>query len=408
MHRAWFPLIACGLASAAACAALLDAASVTYVAVDAATDADGPSSDTGVGDALGDAGAACIDFDANPLCEDGGFAVNLENSPNHCGRCGHDCQGGGCSGGLCGPTRLYLEPPIDGGPPSGGALVIGVHGGYVYWSTPTDLVSTVALRRIRTDGTMASHDTVVAGLTGFVTALVDDTGVHYVANGVLTRTAHDGSASTPLGNVTLGGALTLGSSPPTLYTTDQGKMVTRVDEIDGGMSTLSADESVPGPIAADGAWVGWLNVPYLREVDGGSSLERLRGGTRLQPIALGAPSFLLFDSTYFYWFELTTNALTRFRTNDPAARPESIGAFGTPSAEPRKTFMHGIVRAGDGVIAGVPDPDTSTHMTLVAFSACRAPRALFHETGVTYSGIASDDKAVYWGVYGGILRRMIK
>jgi hypothetical protein len=33
-------------------------------------------------------------------------AVDLTSDPAHCGRCGHDCRGAPCTGGLCTPSRL--------------------------------------------------------------------------------------------------------------------------------------------------------------------------------------------------------------------------------------------------------------------------------------------------------------
>lgn len=39
--------------------------------------------------------------------------ISLENDPLNCGACGHDCRGGGCSGGLCQPVVLgsgFINP----------------------------------------------------------------------------------------------------------------------------------------------------------------------------------------------------------------------------------------------------------------------------------------------------------
>lgn len=43
-----------------------------------------------------------------------GSCVDISSSPNNCGRCSHDCGGGGCNLGVCQPTTIYTAPlPID-------------------------------------------------------------------------------------------------------------------------------------------------------------------------------------------------------------------------------------------------------------------------------------------------------
>jgi hypothetical protein len=101
---------------------------------------------------------------------DGATCVSSETDPKNCGRCGHDCQGGSCAGGVCQPVRLesaagcaialdatrvywtigdtadhvqLTSEPLSGGAPeavadtAGSVTAIAVDGVSLYWSEAT-------------------------------------------------------------------------------------------------------------------------------------------------------------------------------------------------------------------------------------------------------------------------------
>jgi hypothetical protein len=60
-------------------------------------------------------------LDVNPVAIDGQVcAADLDNDPQNCGRCGHDCLRGACTSGACQPFALAtmqaqpLHIAIDG------------------------------------------------------------------------------------------------------------------------------------------------------------------------------------------------------------------------------------------------------------------------------------------------------
>ncbi len=43
----------------------------------------------------------------------GGCDANLDEDPEHCGSCGHDCFGGECDAGVCQPVELWASVQVD-------------------------------------------------------------------------------------------------------------------------------------------------------------------------------------------------------------------------------------------------------------------------------------------------------
>src|SRR5690349_6959539 len=69
-------------------------------------------SDAGADASSGSHADACPPHHA--LCGSGGSGcgANLDTDPHHCGRCGHDCLGGGCIDGVCG--AVLVAPGTNG------------------------------------------------------------------------------------------------------------------------------------------------------------------------------------------------------------------------------------------------------------------------------------------------------
>jgi len=76
----------------------------------------GRDNDAAAGQGSGDDGApgACPYPTANCGAGAAGCATRLLDDPANCGRCGHDCLGGGCAAGQCQPTVVVPSTSLDG------------------------------------------------------------------------------------------------------------------------------------------------------------------------------------------------------------------------------------------------------------------------------------------------------
>jgi hypothetical protein len=71
-----------------------------------------------------------------------GACVDLTQSANHCGACGHDCIGGMCDAGACAPYTVAKQPT------TGAVASIATDGTRVFWSD----TGKIAIEQIATDG----------------------------------------------------------------------------------------------------------------------------------------------------------------------------------------------------------------------------------------------------------------
>ncbi len=127
------------LVSLAACNAIIGTRDLNYQAagdagLDSAPDTTSPppaDADTPDTEVIPD---AAVD------ASDGACSADLQTDKKHCGRCGHDCQGGDCAAGVCKPVLIADAQ----GKPLGITLLNGV----LYWTNS----STNEVWRARTDG----------------------------------------------------------------------------------------------------------------------------------------------------------------------------------------------------------------------------------------------------------------
>jgi hypothetical protein len=153
------------MATAAACSFELADVVGAPPGADAGADAAG-SDATGPRDGAipDDAGAP---GDAGPPCPDGG----LDSNPRHCGRCGHDCLGGGCEAGVCQP--FVVAPNVS----ESGLEAIAVRNGYLYYGTDRSVL------RCAATGCMGAGDVLATNLQDPDGLAVDDTNVYFVTSG---------------------------------------------------------------------------------------------------------------------------------------------------------------------------------------------------------------------------------
>jgi len=94
--------------------------------------------------------------------------------------------------------------------------------------------------------------------------------------------------------------------------------------------------------------------------------------------------------------------------DDPAASPVSVGTLDLyPDAGLYQELVTGILVDGPTAFVGIPfnNPGQST---ITEFSLCgQPPRAL--TPNLSFPGvILQDDKAIYWGGFGGAITRLAK
>jgi hypothetical protein len=147
----------------------------------------------------------------------GGCPSSLDSNPKHCGRCDHDCEGGECRNGNCGPvviaelgndwasalaldeSNVYWARPIMRAPKVGGTAEvlsrdtpdavwgIAVDTSSVFWGSPT-YGPVRSITKLNLVARALTSDEL-----GAARIAVDTTGVYFTSRGVY-RASHDGSA----------------------------------------------------------------------------------------------------------------------------------------------------------------------------------------------------------------------
>lgn len=103
------------------------------------------------------AGGECLCRAEFTTCGD--ECVTVEDNPKHCGRCGHDCLGGECTGGKCMPLELAYG--------QGHPQDLALDASYVYWIDAVDDNGSSVRRVAKRGGTvqvLATEPTRISGL----------------------------------------------------------------------------------------------------------------------------------------------------------------------------------------------------------------------------------------------------
>jgi hypothetical protein len=115
---------------------------------------------------------------------------DASSDPNNCGACGHSCQGGACTAGVCGPVTLAVTH---------GSLGIALDSVYVYWADSTAGAINKVGKALTHSGTPSAvvSGTAAQGVQGIAT---DTTYIYWTnkAAGQVHRALPTGAALTTL------------------------------------------------------------------------------------------------------------------------------------------------------------------------------------------------------------------
>jgi hypothetical protein len=233
-------------------------------------------------------------------------STSIQTDPKHCGRCGHDCLGGACLGGLCQPVILAYD--------QGGPRGIGVQAGYVYWHNAR--VGSIMRVAVTGGDPLVVLDGLTLGEAQSVGFVVDATGVYARERGRIAKVPLEGVAD---------------AAAATVLTT----------EVNGGTSPA---------IAVDGTYVYYAAPPSISAVpkDGSKPARsiasiQLPGYFNLDD-ALG--SHLSVDDVAAYFTQPTTGLVLRIDKANLDA-----GAEAGPAAPPALLLGNQALPAGTAVTA---------------------------------------------------------
>lgn len=242
-----------------------------------------------------------------------GCDANLGSDPANCGRCGHDCLGGACEAGACGPALVGIAVARP--------YYIALDADYVYIGSRG-----VGVVRVEKKGgfprllypSQSAHE--VIGIT------VDETHVYWVETLVfstadLFSAPKDGSGPVLKVAADAGSLLEVAVDESAIFATDFRGAVRRYDRTGVVQAALTTTTRAEG-LAIDDASVVWTE-----QRSGGQVITATKALTNANVLAanLGGPRRLAIDAEYAYWIERDTGRVMRTLRTAPVT-PEQIGA----------------------------------------------------------------------------------
>jgi hypothetical protein len=216
--------------------------------------------------------------------------ADVAADPKNCGRCGHDCLGGGCADGSCEPVVLYSGSEI----PSS----IAVFGPTLFVTLETDTPDGGAVIRCSTDDCMATATVIASGLLNPGFAVMHGSTILWVDEGSYL----DEVVTT--GSVVGCPAAGCPDSGPVVY-------VPQDAGIDGGLGVISG-------LAVDSTYLYWGESWILRRegtyvggiyrcdvTDCAHSITALAGSVNAFPVTVAV------DPDYVYWTDEVSNEVLR-------------------------------------------------------------------------------------------------
>ncbi len=329
--------------------------------------------------------------------------ADVYGDPSNCGACGHDCQGGACSAGACGPVTLAVTH---------GSIGIAIDSTYVYWADNEAGAIEKISKSLTREGTPS---TVASGAPAQnIQAVASDGTYLYWTNkttsGQVRRALPTGAALTTLAS-NQSQPDWIASNGTTVSWTNQGSnqvMAVAVTS-DGGvaptqLNATGENGTVPAGIAIDA-----VNVYYATKTTGGGLAESvpLAGGAISQ---LGSATYvgIAVDNQNVYWTGGASNpsVYQNAKTGSPATEQTiAAGALVCPLAVTSDGTNVYFVDQGTSA-CGPPGSDAGALYRVPIGGGATLPPPLV--TGLNDpQGIAVDGTAIYW-VTGGPVGAVLK
>jgi len=299
---------------------------------------------------LDDLHSAPVDGGAD-VSGDSGCSPNLDEDPSNCGRCGHSCLGGTCTGGVCDPIVLASGQP--------NAFGLAVGGGYVYWAA----YNAGAIKRCPVTGCGASPQT-IAQISGSLTMglVIDSKNAYFsakVASNVTLGTVYsvplDGSAQPAQLATNLDHPVWLGIDTSSVYWSNWG---------DGRIMSCPLGSSCPSP----------------------TTIHTQPGGPNAGPNGIAS------TGTAVYWV-----------SDDGSARRCSIGSCATPVVY--ATGLSSPQAITVDVINAYWTNQVGSTVQKCQLSGCNNSPTLVASNEAGAEGIAVDTTGIYWtDATGGLVR----
>ena len=294
-----------------------------------------------------DAGFATCDTAAGSSCQ-----TSLADTDKNCGRCGHDCLGGGCSAGTCQESGLVSAPPDD--QPWG----MGVDESGVYWATAKG----GTVRKLAKDAAFVTRSgvpvtlaTVAAGSADLEQhSLAVGGGKVYWASpgGTLYRVSTaGGAAETVAGEAS---AIAADASNAYFIKPSDGS-IWKVPHA-GVPSRVASAQAAPLDIAADASSVFWVNNGTAANHNTDGSVQRLLPDGTIIEVSSGevAPEVLGAGSGQVYWCNKAGELRGKALTAQAASTVAGTLAFGTAAMQIEGTQLTYLTSSTSSAQPGAP------------------------------------------------------
>ncbi len=332
----------------------------------------------------GDGSPATPDSDGSSKAPDSDVSCgDLFSDTHNCGACGHDCQGGACTDGVCQPVVIYAG--VIGSSEMSYPWGLAVDDTNVYWSDNMQGQIWVAPK----SGAVPS---VLATDTRPSEVAVDATSIYWTDQGglVLKARLQGGSPMTLASSSSETAGIAVDSYAVYFTTADNFNGVVNEVSLDGTtQQTLASGQGDPLSLAIYGSTVFWSNdEPFFNSsaqqqgdviasvpVDGGSVVTISSGQQGALQVAV--------DSTSVYW----TTGVALMKSSWDGGAPNTLGSGCSAIAVDRT----GVYCATGTLITRVPlsggMPTTIADFTSFAYGYTIPARK-----------IVLDETTVYWVV----------